>query len=140
MSSRLRWDSFETWNKLMNPSFLWKYPTFHIKGSRSFGCIPRSNRRQILFTIIGETFVFLFGFLGSFLLLLVEVLTGQSFGVFANMFLTLVALLATSSLQFSFVLFTNRELFVSGMRHIVYLESDLSIGKSKAFVRFLTRI
>jgi hypothetical protein len=129
MSSRLRWDSFETWNKLMNPSFLWKYPTFHIKGSRSFGCIPRSNRRQILCTIIGETFVFLVGFLGSFLLLLVEVLTGQSFGVFANMFLTLVALLAASSLQFSFVLFTNRELFVSAMRHIVHLESHLSIGK-----------
>jgi hypothetical protein len=46
-----------------------------------------------------------------------------------NIFLTLVALLAALNLQFSFVLFTKRELFVSGIRHIVHLESYLSIGK-----------
>jgi hypothetical protein len=125
----LRWSSFETWNKLMTPSFLWKYPIFHIKGTRNFGCIPRSNRRQLMFCVAGEIFVFLSGCLIPWMLLLVGIVKGQNFGIFPNVTLIILILLSLYGCQFSFILFNNRELFVSSMRHIVQLENDLSNGK-----------
>jgi hypothetical protein len=129
MSTPLRWSSFETWNKLMRPPFLWKYPTFHIKRTRSFGCIPHSNRRQKLHTIIGETVVFLFGFCSPCLVLLVEVFKGQNLGLFPNLVLIFSVLVSSFSTQFSLILFNNRNLFVSTTKHIVQLESRLSNGK-----------
>jgi hypothetical protein len=129
MSTPLRWSSFHTWKKLMTPSFLWKYPTFHIQGTRSFGCIPQSNRREIIFTIIGESLLFVYGFCGPCFLLLVEVLKGDNFGLFSNIILILHILFSSFSIQFSFILFNNRELFVSTTRHFVSLESRLSNGK-----------
>jgi hypothetical protein len=90
-------------------------------------------------TVIGETFVFLFGFFGSFVLLLLEVLTGQSFGVVVNIFLIIVLLIAAFSTQFSLILFTNRDLFLSMMKHIVCFESHLSSGKYIGFIKFVMK-
>jgi hypothetical protein len=88
-----------------------------------------SSRRQILFTIIGESVVFIFLFFFSCLLLLVEVIKGQDFGLVPN--LVLIVIIGGSSLgtQFSFVLFNHRELLVSTLLHAVTLESQLSNGK-----------
>jgi hypothetical protein len=129
MSTPLRWSSFETWNKLMTPPFLWKYPTFHIKRTRSFACIPHSNRRQALYTIIGESILFLYGSVGPCLLLLLEVLTGRNLGLFPNLVLIFSTTVCSLSVQFSFILFNNRDLFVSSTKHVVQLESHLSNGK-----------
>jgi hypothetical protein len=129
MSTSLRWSSFETWNKLMTPSFLWKYPTFHIQGTRRFGCIPQSNKRQRISTIIGESVLFIILFFVPCLLLIEQVVTGQNLGLLPNLVLLICAATSSFSLQFSFVLLSNRELFVLTTRHVVQLESQLSYGK-----------
>jgi hypothetical protein len=100
-----------------------------VKGSGKFGCIPRSNSRQIIVTIIGESLVFLFGIVGYSALLLVEVVKGENFGFLPNLFLIFWMLVSSFSVEFSFVLLKNRELFVSSMRHVVQMESNLSNGK-----------
>jgi hypothetical protein len=129
MSTSLRWSSFETWHKLMTPPFLWKYPTFHIQGTRRFGCIAKSNKRQVLCTIIGESVIFISLLLVPCVLLLAEVLTAQNFGLLPNLVLLICTASSYGSLLFSYVLFNNRELFVSTMAHVVQLESQLSNGK-----------
>jgi hypothetical protein len=121
-------------------SFRLEFPTFYITGTRSFGCIPRSNRRQLLCTIVGETLGFLFGFFCSFVLIMLEVLTGQNFEVVVNMVLIVVSLIAAFSMQFSLILFTDRELFVSMMMHIFCLESYLYSGKYLGFIKFVIKI
>jgi hypothetical protein len=108
---------------------LWKYPTFHIQGARRFGCLTRSNRRQILFTIIGESVVFITLFLVSCVLLLVEVMRGENLGLLPNLVLFLITVESSLGTLFCLVLFNHRELFVSTTTRIVKLESQLSNGK-----------
>jgi hypothetical protein len=135
MSTDLRWSSFETWNKFMNLPFLWRYPILYTRGTRRFRFLPHSKKHTLI-TVLGEALVFFIGFLGSCSLLLVEVLTGQNFGLLANLLLIIVAIGASFSTQFSGVLFYNSELFLSLTRHTVHLELLLSNGKN-FFVRTL---
>jgi hypothetical protein len=129
MSTKLRWSSFETWNKLMTWKYLWKYPTFPILGTRTFGFMPRSNRRQTIFTIIGESLLFIIMLFVSCLLLIVEILYGQNFGLLPNLVLIFLIVISSLSMQFSIVLFNHRELVASMTTCIVDLESQLSNGK-----------
>jgi hypothetical protein len=112
-----------TWN------YIWKYPTFHIQGTRWFGCLTHSNRRQILFTVIGESLVFIILFLLACLLLLVEVIKGQNFGLLPNLVLFLITVESSLGTQFCSALFNHRRLFVSITTRIVKLESQLSNSK-----------
>jgi hypothetical protein len=112
-----------TWN------VLWKYPTFHIQGTRWFGCLTHSNRRQILFTVIGESLVFIILFLLACLLLLVEVMRGENLGLLPNLVFFLITVESSLGTLFCLVLFNHRELFVSISTRIVKLESQLSNGK-----------
>jgi hypothetical protein len=138
MSTDLRWSSFETWNKFMNLPFLWRYPILYTRGTRGFRFLPHS-KKDTLITIVGETLVCLIAILGSCSLLLVEVLTGHSFGLLANLCLIVISLTASFSTTFSLVMFYNRELFASLTRHIVHLE--LLLSSSKIFsVRKIIRL
>jgi hypothetical protein len=83
----------------------------------------------MLFTIIGESVSFITIFFISCLLLLLEILQGQNFGLLPNAALIFITVVSSFSSQFSFVLFNNRELFVSTTNHLVNLESQLSNGK-----------
>jgi hypothetical protein len=129
MSTPLRWSSFETWNKLMTWKYLWKYPTFPILGTRTLGFMPRSNRRQTIFTIIGESLLFIIMLFVPCLLLIVEILYGQNLGLLPNLILIFLIVISSLSMQFSFVLFNHRELVASMTTCIVDLESQLSNGK-----------
>jgi hypothetical protein len=115
MTTDLRLSSLATWNKLTTQPFLWRYPTYYIKGTRSLVFVSDSDKRQWFVSLMGESLTFFIWCCVPLGLLVAEILSGQNFGFLPNIGLVVVALLSYYSSMCSFTMLKHRGQVAAGM-------------------------
>jgi hypothetical protein len=91
--------------------------------------VPKTEKKQWLILVIGESLAFISGSLLTVALITSEIISGQSFGLLENIGLAGTALVSSFSSICSFTLLKDGQQFVASLKHLMDLEPFLSYGK-----------